>query len=309
MLSIAEAILLSVATVEAGLGFLGNTFIVLVNCMAWNKTKKFCKIGFLLTGLATSRIFIIWILTLDAYTKLFYPRMRMSANLTEMITYIWVTVNHLTVWFATSLSIFYFLKIAHFSHYVFLWLKRRADKVFVFLMGCLLISWLVSFSLVGKVMKGNKVEHRNRTWETDWEKHEFTINCVLFNIGVISLFMMALTACFLLIVSLWRHVRQMQSNVSEFRDLNTEAHMKAMKVLVSFIILFIVYFIGISIEIICAFNPENKLLFIFGLTTASIYPCCHSFILILTNSQLKKACIRVFQGLKFFENGKNLTAK
>nr|AAQ93081.1 taste receptor T2R5 [Mus musculus] len=300
MLSAAEGILLSIATVEAGLGVLGNTFIALVNCMDWAKNNKLSMIGFLLIGLATSRIFIVWLLTLDAYAKLFYPSKYFSSSLIEIVSYIWMTVNHLTVWFATSLSIFYFLKIANFSDCVFLWLKRRTDKAFVFLLGCLLASWVISFSFVVKVMKDDKVNHRNRTSEMYWEKRQFTINYVFLNIGVISLFMMTLTACFLLIMSLWRHSRQMQSGVSGFRDLNTEAHVKAIKFLISFIILFVLYFIGVSIEIICIFIPENKLLFIFGFTTASIYPCCHSFILILSNSQLKQAFVKVRQGLKFF---------
>ncbi|XP_034368407.1 taste receptor type 2 member 105 [Arvicanthis niloticus] len=308
MLSAAEGILLSIATVEASMGVLGNTFIATVNCMNWAKNKKLSKIGFLLIGLATSRIFIIWILTLDAYAKLFYRSKYLSNILNEIVSYMWMTVNHLTTWFATSLSIFYFLKIANFSHCIFLWLKRRTDKVFVFLLGCLLISWIISFSIFVKVMENNKMNHRNRTSEAYWEKMQFTINYVLINIGVISLFMMTLTACFLLIISLWRHRRQMQSNVSGFRDINTEAHVKAIKFLISFIILFILYFIGVSIEIICIFIPENKLLFIFGFTTASAYPCCHSFILILTNSQLKQAFVKVLRGLKFSEKGKYLRA-
>lgn len=94
MLSAAEGILLSIATVEAGLGVLGNTFIALVKCMDWAKNKKLSKIGFLLFGLATSRIFIIWILILDAYTKLFFPGKYSSKSLTEIIFCIWMTVNH-----------------------------------------------------------------------------------------------------------------------------------------------------------------------------------------------------------------------
>ncbi|XP_055467406.1 taste receptor type 2 member 105-like [Psammomys obesus] len=309
MLSAVEGVLFSVATTEAMLGILGNTFIALVNCMEWAKNKRLSMIDFLLTGLATSRIFIIWVLTLDAYTKLFYPTMHVSRSLSESITYMWMTMNHLTVWFATSLSVFYFLKIANFSHYAFRWLKRRTDKVFVFLIGCLLITWLISFSLVVKVMKADKIKYGNRTWETYWKKREFTSNYILVNIGVISLFAMTLAACFLLIISLWRHRRQMQSHVSEFRDLNTAAHVKAMKVMISFIILFILYFIGISIEIICLFIPENKLLFIFGLTTASMYPSWHALIQILTNSQLKQAFVRVLRGLKFSGEGRpNLRA-
>ncbi|XP_003510601.1 taste receptor type 2 member 105-like [Cricetulus griseus] len=306
MLSAAEGVLLSIATAEVMLGLLGNSVITLANCMDWVKSKKLSKIGFLLTGLATSRIFVIWVITLDACTKIFFPTMHWSGRLTESISYIWVTVNHLNVWFAASLSIFYCLKIANFSHHVFLWLKKRTERVFFVLVGYLLTSLLVSYSLVVKIMKDNKRKHINRTRQIYLEKRESIINYVSVNIGIISLFMVTLTACFFLIISLWRHSRRMRSNVSGFRDLNTEAHVKAMKVLISFLILFILHFSGILIEILCLFTPENKLLFIFGFTVSSIYPCCHSFILILTSSQLQRASVRVLRGLKCCEKGKDL---
>ncbi|XP_051010570.1 taste receptor type 2 member 104-like [Acomys russatus] len=301
MLSAVEAILLSVATSEAMLGVLGNSFIVFVNCMDWVRNKKLPKVGFILIGLATSRIFTIWLIMLDAYAKVFFLNMAMSSNLRECLSYMWVIVNHLSVWFATSLSIFYFLKIANFSHYIFLWLKRRSNKVFVFLLGYLIITWLASFPLAIKLIEDVKIHHSNTSWLIQLENRALFINYAFANTGVISFFLIALTACFLLIMSLWRHHRRMQSNVSEFRDLNTEAHVKAMKVLFSFIILFILYFVGVFIETLCLFLKENKLLFIFGFTMSSMYPCCHSYILILTNSQLKQASVRTLQGLKYCE--------
>ena len=96
----------------------------------------------------------------------------------------------------------------------------------------------------------------------------------------------------------WRHNRRMQLNATGFRDPSTEAHIKAMKVLVSFIILFILYFVGTAIQILSVTVPENKLLFIFGMTTTILYPCGHSFILILGNSKLKQASLRVLKLLK-----------
>ncbi|XP_003510595.1 taste receptor type 2 member 104-like [Cricetulus griseus] len=299
MLSAAEGILLFVATTEAVLGVLGNAFIALVNCADWIKNKKLSKIGFILMGLAISRIFTIWIITFDAYAKVFCQDMLISIDLSEGISYIWVIINHLNVWFATSLSVFYFLKIANFSHYIFLWLKRRADNVFVFLLGCLIITWLASFPQTTKVVKDVKMHHFNNTpWLLHLEKSDLLINYVLSNMGVICLFVVALTACFLLIVSLWRHNKHMQSHVSGFRDLNTEAHVKAMKVLISFVILFILHFAGIFLETLYLFLKDKKLVFILGFTVSSMYPCCHSFILILTSSQMKQTSMRVLKGLK-----------
>lgn len=306
MLSALESILLSVATSEAMLGVLGNTFIVLVNYTDWVRNKKLSKINFILTGLAISRIFTIWIITLDAYTKVFLLTMLMPSSLHECMSYIWVIINHLSVWFSTSLGIFYFLKIANFSHYIFVWLKRRIDLVFFFLIGCLLISWLFSFPVVAKMVKDNKMLYINTSWQIHMKKSELIINYVFTNGGVFLFFMIMLIVCFLLIISLWRHRRQMESNKLGFRDLNTEVHVRTIKVLLSFIILFILHFMGITINVICLLIPESNLLFMFGLTTAFIYPGCHSLILILANSRLKQCSVMILQLLKCCENGKEL---
>ena len=306
MLSTMEGVLLSVSTSEAVLGIVGNTFIALVNCMDYNRNKKLSNIGFILTGLAISRICLVLILITEAYIKIFYPQLLSPVNIIELISYLWIIICQLNVWFATSLSIFYFLKIANFSHYIFVWLKRRIDLVFFFLIGCLLISWLFSFPVVAKMVKDNKMLYINTSWQIHMKKSELIINYVFTNGGVFLFFMIMLIVCFLLIISLWRHRRQMESNKLGFRDLNTEAHVRTIKVLLSFIILFILHFMGITINVICLLIPESNLLFMFGLTTAFIYPGCHSLILILANSRLKQCSVMILQLLKCCENGKEL---
>ncbi|XP_003510596.1 taste receptor type 2 member 107-like [Cricetulus griseus] len=297
MLSAEEGILLFVATSEAVLGVLVNAFIALVNCMDCVRSKKLSKIGFILIGLAISRIGVIWIIILQGYVQLFVPHMLTSGNLTENITYLWVVISHLSVWFATNLNILYFLKIANFSHSLFLCLKRRIRSVFIFLLGCLLTSWLLSFPQMIKIVHERKMYQGNTSW-FDQRKNYFLITQSLTNLGIFFFSVVALITCFLIIIFLWRHIRQMQLNVSGFRDLNTEVHVKAMKVLISFMVLFILHVIGIAIEITCFTLPQNQLLFITGLTATCLYPCGHSIILILGNSQLMQAFLKMLQHIK-----------
>ncbi|CAH7425437.1 taste receptor type 2 member 107 [Phodopus roborovskii] len=297
MLSAAEGILLFVATSEAVLGVLVNAFIALVNCMDCARNKKLSKIGFILTGLATSRIGLIWIIILQGYVQLFVPHMLTSGSLTENITYLWVLINHLSVWFATNLNILYFLKIPNFSHSLFLCLRRRIRSVFIFLLGCLLTSWLLSFPQMIKIVHNRKMFQGNTSWIHHW-KNNFLIDQGLTNLGILFFSMVALITCFLLIIFLWRHNRRMQLDVSGFRELNTEVHLKAMKVLISFMALFILHIVGIAIEVLCFTLPRNQLLFIGGLTATCLYPCGHSIVLILGNNQLKQASLKVLQHLK-----------
>ncbi|XP_011838767.1 PREDICTED: taste receptor type 2 member 10 [Mandrillus leucophaeus] len=306
MLSVVEGIFIFVVISESVFAVLGNGFIGLVNCIDCAK-NKLSTIGFILTGLSISRIFLIWLIITDGFIQIFSPDIYASGNLIEYISYFWVISNQSSIWFATSLSIFYFLKIANFSNYIFLWLKIRTNRVLPLLMGFLLISCLLNFVYIAKILNDLKMKN-DTVWRLNIFKNEYFIKQILLNLGVIFFFTLSLITSVLLIISLWRHNRQMQSNVTGLRDSISEAHVKAMKVLISFIILFILYFIGIAIEISYFTVPENKLLLMFGMTTTAIYPWGHSFILILGNSKLKQASLRVLQQLKCCEKRKSVRA-
>ena len=298
MLNVPEGLLIFVAVSESILGVLGNGFIGLAYCIECVKNKKFSTISFILMGLATSRICLIGLITTDGFVKIFSPEMYSSGYLIDCVTYSWVILNPLSVFFATSLSIFYFLKVANFSHCIFLWLKGHITKILLFLMGCLPISWLFTFPDITMPFINNIMKNRSTTLLITMQESEYFINQILFSIGTLLVFTLCLITCFLLFTSLWRHNRRMQLNATGFRDPSTEAHVKAMKILMSFIILFILYFVGTAIEISVGSVPKNKLLFIFGMTTTVLYPCGHSFILIHGNSKLKQASLRVLKLLK-----------
>ncbi|XP_003803596.1 taste receptor type 2 member 10-like [Otolemur garnettii] len=307
MLSILEGIFLFAAIMESILGVLGNGFIALMYCIGCVK-KKLSMLGFILTGLAISRICLIWIIIINGLMHVFSDNMYYFSNLFEYLSYLWVILNHSSICFATGLNIFFFLKIANFSHYIFLWLKSRINRILPLLMGSLLISWVITIPQLAKSINDEKMKPRNITWQFNMQISDFFVQQVAINLGIVFFFTLSLITCFLLIVSLWRHKRQMQFNATGFRDPSTEAHVKAMKVLITFIILFILYFVGYAIEISYFTVPENKLLFISGMTTTAIYPCGHSFILILGNSRLKQASLRVMLKLKCCEKEENLRA-
>ncbi|CAO2606910.1 Taste receptor type 2 member 106 [Lemmus lemmus] len=297
MPTIVEGILLCFATSASVLGVLVNGFILRKTCIDYVRQKKCSKISFVLTGLAISRICDIGVLTVDGYLKLFSSHMVASDTHIICVAYLWIIINHISTWFATSLNLFYLLKIANFSHYIFLCLKRRINTMFILLLGCLFISWSFSFPQIMK-MFNDHMQHRNASWKLHLLKSEFIIDHIVLNLGIFFFFMMTIIICFLIIISIWRHSRQMKLNVSGFNNINTEVHVKAMKILIFFIFLFILHFIGVFIETLSFFRSGNKLLLALGLAIACIYPCCHSFILILANSQLKQASLRALNQLK-----------
>ncbi|KAF3816332.1 hypothetical protein GH733_014505 [Mirounga leonina] len=123
----------------------GNAFIGLVNCMGWIKNRKIASVDLILTSLAISRICLLCIILLDCFILVLYPDVYTTGKQMRIIDFFWTLTNHLSVWFATCLSIFYFLKIVNFFHPLFLWMKKRIDSVIPrILLGCLVLSVFIS---------------------------------------------------------------------------------------------------------------------------------------------------------------------
>ncbi|XP_010857072.1 PREDICTED: taste receptor type 2 member 42-like [Bison bison bison] len=137
---------LVVSTGELILGVLGNGFIGLVNCIAWVKNGKVSSADFILTCLAVARTIleVLW---------------------ARVLEWGWALTNHLTIWFAICLSVFYFLKIANFSHFFFMWLKWRMNRVLLVLF--LAFFFLLSFDLLMQDALVNLNHSRDFSTEAD----------------------------------------------------------------------------------------------------------------------------------------------
>ncbi|CAO2606908.1 Taste receptor type 2 member 114 [Lemmus lemmus] len=289
------------------LGVIGNGLIAVVNCTDCTRKKMISKISFILTGLAISRIFLVWLLISEAYIKIFSPNLLSSISFIELISYLWIIISQLSFWFATILCIFYFVKIVNFSHYIFLWLKRRINTIFFLLIGCLLVSWLFTFPVAVKIIRDNKIQYINTSWQIYTKKSELIFHYAFTNVGIFLFFLIivSLLSFLLLILSLWRHTRHMQLNATGNKDPTTTAHIRAIKAVISFLALFVAYCLAFLIATSSYFMPETELAVIWGEMIALLYPSSHSFILILGNSKLKQASVRMLCKVKAMLMGRN----
>ncbi|XP_036622669.1 taste receptor type 2 member 7-like [Trichosurus vulpecula] len=296
MLSSGEKILMALATGEFLLGILVNGFIVLVNCIEWVKSKKLPLSELILLSLAISRIGLLCTLVWNSYLIV----ISIDAPTQLRIIDIFLSVTHISdIWFATVLSIFYFLKITNFSNPLFLWMKWRIDRmVFRLLWGPLIIYFSICFLMMerryyyyGSLFSSGK--ERNVSQEVQVSKSMLFMFQALFGLLSLIPFTLSTISFSLFIVSLWRHTQQMQLNGTGSRDSNTEAHVRAMKAVSSFLILFLLYYIGLFISYLNSPIEKNKLLLELGMPIMLLYPFGHSLVLILWNSKLRKAALRM----------------
>ncbi|XP_027451187.1 taste receptor type 2 member 8 [Zalophus californianus] len=298
MLSTEDNIFVIIITREFIIGMLGNVYIGLVNWIDWIKKKKISSIDYILTSLAISRICLLCVLILNGIIMVCYPDFYENDKLQAVINIFWTLTNYLSTWFATCLNVFYLLKIANFSHLLFLWLKRIDRVIHWILLGCLAISSLISLILATTPNYDYEfhkiINHkRNCTEMFHVSKSQYFNPLTLFNLLAIVPCTVPLISFFLLIMSLWRHIKQVKLSVAGCGDPSTEAHVRAMKTMTSFLFLLFVYY---GASLLATFNylmKESKLAVMLGEIIAILYPSGHSLILIIRNYKLRQTYIRM----------------
>ncbi|XP_027731068.1 taste receptor type 2 member 7-like [Vombatus ursinus] len=307
MLSNGKKIFMALTIYDFLLGILVNGFIVLVNCIDCVKNKKVPPSDLIMVSLAISRIGLSCAITWRNY--LIFTSLDVPSQV-RINDFFLILTHSSNTWFVTILSIFYFLKITNFSNPFFLWMKRRIDRmVIMLLVGTLIFSFSVGFAMVermyyyyGRIF--NRGKENNVSQEVQVSKSMFLMFQVLLDLMSLLPFILSIISFSLFILSLWRHTRQMQLNATGSRDPSTEAHVRAMKAVSSFLILFLLYYLGLYVYYFT--EEKSKLASMFIMSIMSLYPFGHSVILILWNSKLRKAALRVSWLMRGCQRGNHL---
>ncbi|XP_055970992.1 taste receptor type 2 member 8-like [Sorex fumeus] len=294
-----EIILTIIMAGESIIGILANGYIGLIFWIDSVKKKKTPSISYILTSLAISRIFLLFIIVVGDIVLILYPDFYENAKLVIVFSAFWISINYSSLWFATFLNVFYLLKIANFSGPRFLWLKWRIDRAtfWILLLGlavCSLSSCLTAIPNYYKDSYGFTEHQRNITEMFHVSEIKYFNPSVLPNLLAVVPISVSLISFFLLILSLWRHIKQMKLNASGWRDPSTEAHITAMKNVTSFLFLLFMYY-GACLLVTYSDILKGKIVSGLGKIIVILYPTGHSLILIIGNSRLKQAFVRILR--------------
>ncbi|XP_027698104.1 taste receptor type 2 member 3-like [Vombatus ursinus] len=298
MLNLANGMYLVVFIIELILGFCCNSFTGLLNCINWVKSKRMSLSDFIITSLALSRICILWVLIFDILV-LIYPNFYEEMVVNQIIDIVWLFTNHLSICLTTCLSVYYCLKIANFSHCAFLWLKWRISCVVIrILLGSVLFSF---FSLASPIKEFiayfsiRQMKLITNSTENITKKSSYSLRLIFSASWMVIPLVVILCSSLLLILSLRRHTEQMKNSIFDSRDPHTEAHLRATRIILSFLFLFIVYFVAFFILMLSDLLPDLNLAWVIGDIITAFCPSVHSLILILGNNKLKLAFLRTLQ--------------
>ncbi|XP_064002833.1 taste receptor type 2 member 9-like [Pogoniulus pusillus] len=293
-----DAMAFVIITLQTLAGTWINGFIVCVLCVSWVKKKVFNSNEKILLLLGCLRIGDLCITWLYMFFAAVYPHCFYVLPIPQMFSATRIFCNSSNMWVSASLCVFYCLKIANFQHTFFIYLKAKIDRIvpWLFLVSVLLslVMSILSYNII--YMNTNATTSAN-LWKLSirMEEHLFP---TYFFIGLIltAAFTAAIFSALLLLFSLCRHKRRMQTN--SMRNLSMDAHIKAIKSILSFIFLYSINYIGTGLALICA-NKMGYLPTFFISIFQYALAVLHSLILIFSNTNLEKAFLRTLPCVKW----------
>uniref|UniRef100_A0A8C8RYT6 Taste receptor type 2 n=1 Tax=Pelusios castaneus TaxID=367368 RepID=A0A8C8RYT6_9SAUR len=294
---------LVILAVESVIGIGGNGVIFAVNLANWVMSRRLSSCEMILIFLSLSRFCLqSWVLV-GFICKTFYPAIYDKENVYQIFKTLSLFLNHSSLWFAAWLSVLYCAKIANFTQPLFLWLKRKISSLLPKLMvGSSLFSLVNSVPFLWNtynVYSNNSVA--NTTEQRILKDSNFFPLLFLCSIGLCLPLIVFVASTVMLIISLWRHTRKMQNNEPGFMDPSMEAHLGAIKSIFSFLILYIFYFVALSI--LLSNILANNIGDIICRVMMAAYPMGHSIILILGNPKLKQASARILHCARCHKKG------
>ncbi|XP_050171274.1 taste receptor type 2 member 9-like [Myiozetetes cayanensis] len=292
---------LAIITFEAFAGMWINAFIVSVICMSWVRKKTLNSNEKILLLLASSRFCFLCVSWIHFFLSLIYPNYLHVHPIFLLSNSAQSILNCSNSWVSACLSVFYCIKIATFRNSFFIYLKAKIDRMVPWL-----LLWSVFFSLVigtvvYKVADKAFCKNLNFTcqeciWKASIRLEELLIsNYFILGFGYATPFTAVTISALLLLFSLWRHKRNMQTN--SMKDLSMDAHIKAMKCILSFFIMYSINFVFFVLTMIYAKKRQIHLVFLFYVFQYA-FPAFHSLIVIFSNPNLEKTLLKILSYMK-----------
>ncbi|KAG8523345.1 Taste receptor type 2 member 38 [Galemys pyrenaicus] len=293
-----KGVFLVLSVLEFAVGILANVFIFLVNLWDLVRRHPLSSCDLVLLGLSLTRLFLQGLLFLDAIQLTFIQQMKDPLNLSyQTIIMLWMFAKQASLWLATCLSLLYCSKIVRFS-YTFLvclvsWISRKIPQLLLsaLLLSCVCITFCLwdYFSRPGLIIAATGVRNHSKELNMQVIRLHFFHSFLICSLGAIPPFLIFVISSGVLIVSLGGHLRTMRAITSDSRDPSLEAHIRALKSLVSFLCFYVVSFCAALVSVPLLMLWQHKLGVMVCVGVMAACPSGHSVILISGNPKLKRA--------------------
>ncbi|XP_027430760.1 taste receptor type 2 member 7-like [Zalophus californianus] len=277
-------------------GITVNGFLIIVNCKELIKSRKLTPMQLLFICIGMSRFGLLMVLMVQSFFSVFFPFFYKVKVYGATMLFFWMFFSSVSLWFATCLSAFYCLKISGFIQSYFLWLKFRISKLMSWL---LLGSFLASMSTAALGIEADYPKNidsddvlKNATLKRTGPKIRQVNEVLLVNLALLFPLAVFVMCPFMLFISLYKHTHRMQNGSHGVRNASTEAHINALKTVITFFCFFISYFAAFMANMTFSVPYGSHCFFVLKDIMAA-FPSGHSIIIILSNSKFQQSFRRL----------------
>ncbi|XP_056419450.1 taste receptor type 2 member 1-like [Hyla sarda] len=282
------------------LGFLLNLLIVMINLTWWLKGKALQSIDIIMTSLGSVRILLLSIYLLGTLIDYFIAPVENSESHLSLIIVV-MSVVFCSLWWGTVLGVFYCVKITTYRNHLFMRLKMNISSMVPWmLIGSMVISMISSLPCLWGTysVKFTHIDSGNTSNNDGMPYLKIQhLNLMLITFaGSILPLLIFCVSIYLLIASVLKHTRNMNSNNSEFSKPQMEAHKSALITMVSFLFFYLLYFVNSNLLILSLHIKKPIFTYLCSVGVSS-YPSLHSIILIASNVKLKRSIISALRAI------------
>ncbi|XP_034961907.1 taste receptor type 2 member 40-like [Zootoca vivipara] len=276
-------------------GLISNGFIVAVMVTEWAQCKSLATCEQLLLSLGTSNIFAT-ACEIAVITNFFITNS--SNGLVFQTFYFFATfVSYTRFCFTAWLCVFYCIKIVNSTHTFFLWCKLRISQLLPWLLvGSQVFSFFVSLITIPHIsfqLQSNIATNTSNVTQGKKATQPPHSLQAFFLITATGCPLLVVLLCSIVIVaSLCTHVCKMTGKGASLRSLQTKAHIRAARTVLSLLILYISFYVAHSIIVL---ENIERITSVYSVCLAVIlmYSPAQGAILLLANPKLKQAAIQM----------------
>ncbi|NXM92401.1 TA2R7 protein, partial [Oenanthe oenanthe] len=271
-----------------------NAFIVCVLCIGWVRKKTLNSNEKILQLLGCSRFWYLCFSWVYCSLSITYPNHLYVQPTCQLIVFFQSFFNCSNLWVSACLCVFYCIKIANFRNSFFNYLKVKIDRMVPWV----LLASVLSASAIGIVAydmadtelinSQNSTGQGHSSKESGHMDENFFQTYFIYGFGFVTSFIAVICSALFLLFSLWRHKSKILKN--SMNSVSMDAHIKAMKSVLSFLIMYSINFIFLILTLIPSTKEENHVAFL-SLLYLYAFPGVHSLLLIFSNPNLEKALI------------------
>nr|XP_012428373.3 taste receptor type 2 member 9-like [Taeniopygia guttata] len=291
----------AIISLEVFAGMWINAFIICVLCITWVKKKTLNSNEKILLLLGCSRFCYLCFSWIYDFVSNIFPYCLLVHPILQLLQGSYSFFNSSNLWVSAFLCGFYCIKIANFRNMFFVCLKVKIDRMVPWvLLGSVIFSLIIGILVYNTIDKAICKTFNFTCQEKLWratngiEEHFFPI---YFLTGFLhtTAFMAVIFSALFLLFSLWRHKCMMQKN--SMKDLSMDAHIRAMKSVLSFLVMYSINFMFLILTLIYSLKNQNHVIFLSCLIQRA-FPGVHSLILIFSNPKMEKTLLRILSCVK-----------